>query len=663
MAGPSSQQQPFKPRGPGAPRYEAQERSSEDGSASYHSDSSFDPEDDHDLGDWISDEEEQQASGAALKIQGNESLGYASTSQSYSSRKVRYLALFPNAHGQLDCFKTAQEALDDASGRGCDVVEVVARLQLDPLQIIRLLNHLRRAVLEPNLGQAGALSPRSVAELTGKEAWLDDDAELMPVKGAESDGLLQTDFDELMEQRDGPQDAAHPTRALQARIQELETLLQSSQLSFEDLRQRYMSVLSLDTPAGHLSDKGKSRSDQATRTSDASREVLKRDDDSHYFTSYAGHDIHQTMISDVVRTLSYAKFLLHPRNASLIRGKTVMDVGCGSGILSLLAARAGAKEVIAIDASDVAERAEANVRQNGFATTIRVVKGKVEELKDELKAYEGSVDLLVSEWMGYFLLYESMLPSVLYARDMYLRSGGVLAPSHSRMTLAALSDKKLITSRMDFWNDVHGFEMHSMRHGLEDEAWTEHVSSESIVSSVATIQDLPLEHIPSKQPTFVAPFSLIMSSSTTVHGFISWFDTWFSPNHLPLPSKGRQEMPGGEKLAGLPPCETRTPELADVRGMNLRGGAIVDAASDEDGGEVVSFTTGPAGRETHWKQTLFILKEPIQASKGDVIEGTIHVSTSAGNSRELDVELHYITSPPTGAKAVRTETVQLFAVR
>lgn len=124
-----------------------------------------------------------------------------------------------------------------------------------------------------------------------------------------------------------------------------------------------------------------------------------RDDDTHYFQSYAGHDIHQTMIADRVRTLSYAKFLLSPANAHLIRGKTVMDVGCGSGILSLLAARAGAARVLAVDASDVADRARANVESNGFGHVVRVFKGKVEELADQLAPWKGKVDLLVSEWM------------------------------------------------------------------------------------------------------------------------------------------------------------------------------------------------------------------------------------------------------------------------
>ncbi len=87
-----------------------------------------------------------------------------------------------------------------------------------------------------------------------------------------------------------------------------------------------------------------------------------------------------------------------------------MDVGCGTGILSLFAARAGAKAVIAIDASAIVERARENVEANGFGHFVKVHRGKLEDLTEELKPWEGKVDVLVSEWMGYFLLYENMLP-------------------------------------------------------------------------------------------------------------------------------------------------------------------------------------------------------------------------------------------------------------
>ena len=45
-------------------------------------------------------------------------------------------------------------------------------------------------------------------------------------------------------------------------------------------------------------------------------------------------------------------------------------------------------------------------------------------------------DVVISEWMGYFLLRESMLDSVLVARDKFLRPGGALYPSHCHLYIA-----------------------------------------------------------------------------------------------------------------------------------------------------------------------------------------------------------------------------------
>lgn len=68
------------------------------------------------------------------------------------------------------------------------------------------------------------------------------------------------------------------------------------------------------------------------------------------------------MIQDKVRTSTYASFIL--QTPSLFRDAVVLDVGCGTGILSLFAARGGAKRVIAVDASAIAEKAEQIVKAN-----------------------------------------------------------------------------------------------------------------------------------------------------------------------------------------------------------------------------------------------------------------------------------------------------------
>lgn len=59
---------------------------------------------------------------------------------------------------------------------------------------------------------------------------------------------------------------------------------------------------------------------------------------------------------------------------------------------------------------------------------IEVVHGMVEEIDKTVELQPHSVDVLLSEWMGYCLLYESMLGSVLYARDRWLKPGGAILP-------------------------------------------------------------------------------------------------------------------------------------------------------------------------------------------------------------------------------------------
>ena len=80
-------------------------------------------------------------------------------------------------------------------------------------------------------------------------------------------------------------------------------------------------------------------------------------------------------------------------------------------------------------------------RQNGVdglqKGVIEVVHGMVEEIDKTVELQPRSVDVLLSEWMGYCLLYESMLGSVLYARDRWLKPGGAILPDTA--TIVSLS--------------------------------------------------------------------------------------------------------------------------------------------------------------------------------------------------------------------------------
>jgi len=79
----------------------------------------------------------------------------------------------------------------------------------------------------------------------------------------------------------------------------------------------------------------------------------------------------------------------------------------------MFAARAGAKCLIGIECASIIDQACQNIKANGFERVITLIKGKVEEVELSVR----KIDIIISEWMGYFLLYESMLDTVIFARD------------------------------------------------------------------------------------------------------------------------------------------------------------------------------------------------------------------------------------------------------
>ena len=84
----------------------------------------------------------------------------------------------------------------------------------------------------------------------------------------------------------------------------------------------------------------------------------------YYFDSYAHFGIHEEMLKDEVRTLTYRDSMLNNRH--VFKDKIVLDVGCGTGILSMFAKKAGAKHVYGIDMSSIIDHAKEIVKKNGF---------------------------------------------------------------------------------------------------------------------------------------------------------------------------------------------------------------------------------------------------------------------------------------------------------
>lgn len=173
----------------------------------------------------------------------------------------------------------------------------------------------------------------------------------------------------------------------------------------------------------------------------------------YYADSYSHFGIHEEMLKDEVRTRTYMKSIM--QNEHIFKDKVVLDIGCGTGILSLFAAKAGASHVYGIDMSAIAESAKEIVKVNGYEESVTIIRGKVEEVVLPVD----KVDIIISEWMGYFLLYESMLDTVIYARDKWLKADGLVFPDKCSLHMVAIEDGEYKNEKIDWWSNVYGFNM------------------------------------------------------------------------------------------------------------------------------------------------------------------------------------------------------------
>lgn len=158
-----------------------------------------------------------------------------------------------------------------------------------------------------------------------------------------------------------------------------------------------------------------------------------------YFASYASMEQQRWMVADKTRTDAFAEAI-----AEVVKpGDFVIDVGAGTGILSLLAAKAGARRVIGVERSAMASKARELVQRNGFDDRVEIIQGYAANLK-----LTESADVIISEWLGHMGYVEGMFGSVIHVRDAWLKPGGKLLPSSVDLMLAPIDD-------VEFYNE-HG---------------------------------------------------------------------------------------------------------------------------------------------------------------------------------------------------------------
>ncbi|ORY76972.1 type I protein arginine N-methyltransferase Rmt1 [Protomyces lactucae-debilis] len=306
----------------------------------------------------------------------------------------------------------------------------------------------------------------------------------------------------------------------------------------------------------------------------------------YYFDSYSHFGIHEEMLKDAVRTESYMNAI--KQNKHIFKDKTVLDVGCGTGVLSMFAAQAGAKHVYGVDMSNIIDQATEIVRLNGFADKITLIKGKMEDIQLPVE----KVDIIISEWMGYFLLYESMLDTVLLARDKYLAQDGKIFPDVATLFVAGIEDGDYFEEKINYWDDVYGFDYSPIKQIALREPLVDIVEFKAVVTDPCPLYRIDIMTVTKEELTFTKQFQLRARRNDFVHAIMAWFDIEFNACHKP-----------------------------------------------------VKFSTGPHARYTHWKQTVFYLGETITIKEGEILSGQIDSRPNGKNPRDLDITIDYAFEP------------------
>ncbi len=130
-------------------------------------------------------------------------------------------------------------------------------------------------------------------------------------------------------------------------------------------------------------------------------------------------DFHHSMLADEVRTSSFLRAIL----ATVKRGDVVVDIGSGTGVLSLFAAMAGASRVYSIEREPIIEIAREVASRNGFLESIVFIEGSSPDVEIPERA-----DVLITETIGNVGFDEGISTWIADAKERFLKPNAAIVP-------------------------------------------------------------------------------------------------------------------------------------------------------------------------------------------------------------------------------------------
>ena len=224
---------------------------------------------------------------------------------------------------------------------------------------------------------------------------------------------------------------------------------------------------------------------------------------------------HVLMLHDRHRCRTFGRAI----SATVKPGDTVVDVGTGTGILALLAARQGAKRVLAVDNSPSLRVAQDVVRHNGLESTIKC--RDLDACEDPLPRIRA--DVIICELLGCFGIDEGITTVAARWCKSILKKTGVFIPNNCTLYVAPVECRE-VSDSLRFWS--------RRRYGIDFSPFLE-----SAYNCVYHMPEVPFRFLAEpatlthmdfhtlKSPRIRASAEQTINESGTMHGYIGWFSS------------------------------------------------------------------------------------------------------------------------------------------
>src|SRR6185436_3997609 len=197
--------------------------------------------------------------------------------------------------------------------------------------------------------------------------------------------------------------------------------------------------------------------------------------------------------------------------ASVSPSAIVLDLGAGLGTFSILACLHGCERVYAVEPGEVIGVAREHALANGVADRIEFLRKRATEIE-----LPERVDVIVSDLAGALPLFEEHIPSVIHAREHFLKPGGVLIPQRDRLMCAP------VAAIPDPWNAIPAVDFTAAKTMALSEPQAVRVAPADLVAEPRCWAELDYATIASPDVRGSVEWA---TAGGEIRGFALWFES------------------------------------------------------------------------------------------------------------------------------------------